>query len=247
MESINHMRLLDWSSEDPAVNLALDEALLESVDGERPRATLRFWESPAPFVVLGTAQVLHDEVLEAHCKEDGMPILRRCTAGGCVLQGPGSLNYTLALPFADFPEVKGIHASYDYILERLCGAFLARGITLAHAGICDLALDGKKVSGNAQRRRREALLHHGSLLYAVDLDALSRYLREPKDRPDYRGGRSHQDFVTTLPLSPEALKEAVRDAFGVADAAEAVSEEEMARARVLADEKYRDRAWTYRR
>ena len=91
------MRLIDLSFDDPAQNLALDEALLDAAEEGRSGDTLRFWESPSTFVVLGTAQVFAIEVHEAACRRDGVPVLRRCSAGGCVLQGPGSLNYSLVL------------------------------------------------------------------------------------------------------------------------------------------------------
>ena len=196
------MRFLDVSLDDPAENLALDELLLGEAEAEDSEGILRFWESPVRFVVIGTSQALSVEVHEAHCRADGVPVLRRCTAGGCVLQGPGSLNFSLALPFSCFPEAQGIHASYSYILERICQVLEARGVPAGLAGICDIAVAGRKVSGNAQRRRSRAILHHGTLLHAVDYPAMARYLREPEDRPEYRGGRVHEDFVAALPLGP---------------------------------------------
>ena len=240
------MRLIHYSSPDPATNLALEEVLLDEVEIGNQPDTLRFWESPVPFVVLGTAQVLAEEVHEAHCEADGVPIMRRCTAGGCVLQGPGSFNYSLFLTYESFPEVASLHASYRFILGRTCDALAALGIEASHQGISDIALGGRKVSGNAQRRRRRALLHHGTLLYRADTTALSRYLREPSDRPDYRGSRTHGDFVTVLPDRPEGLAAAI----GVAWDAQTdgpISPTTFGRATVLASEKYGREAWIRRR
>lgn len=241
------MRLIDTSFDDPAMNLALDELLLDSVEAGEVPDTIRFWESPQTFVVLGTAQVLRDEVQEAHCRSDGVPILRRCSAGGCVLQGPGCLNYTLALSIANFPEVASLHESYRFILGRLVEVFAARGVTLTIEGISDLALGGRKVSGNAQRRRRRAILHHGTLLYRTNVDAMRRYLREPQVRPEYRGARAHDEFTTAIPMPPASLREAVRAAFPADGGADERSHEELERCRVLVREKYGARAWNCRR
>jgi lipoate-protein ligase A len=241
------MRLIDLSLADPAENLALDEALLDSVEAGAAPEALRFWECPAPIVVLGTGQVLAEEVDEAGCAAAGVPVLRRCSAGGCVLQGPGSLNYSLALAFENHADARGLHASYAYILGMLRRAFEQRGVRLRHEGICDLTLDGRKVSGNAQRRRRNAFLHHGTLLHAVDHDLMARCLREPADRPDYRGAATHRDFVGVVPLDPAVLRRVVCDAFGVRGPDEAPTPEERAAAARLAAEKYRDPAWTRRR
>lgn len=242
------MRLLDIHFTDPAENLALDEVLLDEVEAGRADDTLRLWESPVPFVVIGVGQILAREVHEAHCREDGVPVLRRCTAGGCVLQGPGCLNFSLALAFALHPELRELRASYCQILGQLSKAFALHNIAAKHVGICDLAIEGQlKVSGNAQRRRRRAMLHHGTLVYRPDYSGMARYLREPEDRPEYRGAREHRDFVGALALPPDGLRAAVCRAFGAPLAAEAPGQEELAAARRLAEEKYRQDTWTRRR
>lgn len=246
-ESMCAMRWMDITLSTPTENLALDEALLEQVNGGESPDTLRFWESDVPFVVLGTNQVLTTETQEAHCKADGVAITRRCSAGGAVLQGPGSLNYTLVLTYDRLPEVRGLHDSYRYIIGRLAATLATMGLEARHAGISDLAVAGRKVSGTAQRRKRHAMLHHGTLLYRTDTEAMSRYLREPEDRPDYRGARKHGEFVTTLPLTPAALKTMVRTAFGVTGPAGAPSAAELTLTERLNAEKYTQASWTRRR
>jgi len=243
-----NMRVVDLSLQTPEMNLALDEALLDAAEEGHGGATLRFWESPTPFVVLGVGQVLAEEVDAAACAVDGVPVLRRCTAGGCVLQGPGSLNYSLVFVLEETPEVRTLKGSYCHILHALSDAFAARGLAVVHEGVSDLVYGGRKVSGNAQRRRRRAILHHGSLLYAADFAAMARYLREPMDRPEYRGARTHAEFVGVLPLGVDGLKEVVREAFGAAsEGCSPPGDWPLAHAEALAREKYLDREWTYRR
>ncbi len=241
------IRVLDFSLDEPEMNLALDEVILDAVERGRAGSTLRFWESPRPFVVLGTGQALHEEVHEEACVADGLPIMRRCSAGGCVLQGPGSLNYALALTFEDFPRVRSLRDSYVFILGALAGAFARHGVPLRHEGISDLALAGKKVSGNAQRRRRAAILHHGTLLYRADPGAMKRYLAEPRERPGYRGPRAHDAFVTAIPLEPEEIRDCIREAMNAPGPSVDPTPEELAQAHALAEEKYRTEAWIRRR
>ena len=241
------MHILDYSSDSPAENLALEEVLLDEVEQGRRSDTLRFWESPAPFVVLGTAQKLAQETHEDHCQADGVPIMRRCSAGGCVLQGPGSLNFALFLRYDTVPEVASLHASYAYIGGLLCTALGSLGITATRQGVSDIAIDGRKVSGNAQRRRRHAMLHHGTLLYRADMDAMARYLREPVDRPEYREDRDHSAFLTTLSADPPALREALCNNMAPSGIVDVCRPEELAAAQALATEKYTSRTWIYRR
>jgi lipoate---protein ligase len=225
-----------------AENLALDEALLLASELEQAPPVLRIWEWHRPAVILGAAGVLRDDVHEGHCAADGIPILRRASGGGTVVLGPGCLLYTLVLEQASAPELTQIRPSYDYLLERLSTAIGLVG--LAPAGISDLALEGRKVSGNAQQRKRHHLLHHGSLLYAFDTSLAERYLRMPPRQPAYRQARSHTSFLTNLPVSREDLMAAVRGAFGAN-----VETHSWPRATVerLVAEKYGTSAWTYRR
>ncbi|MCF6285022.1 MAG: lipoate--protein ligase family protein [Candidatus Hydrogenedentes bacterium] len=241
------MRIIDHSCKSPGENLALEEVLLDAVEQGHQPDTLRFWESPSPFVVLGTGQVLAQEVHEDHCTEDGVPIMRRCTAGGCVLQGPGSLNYALFLRYENVPEVATLHGSYRHIIGAVCAALGTLGISAAHEGISDIAIAGRKISGNAQRRRRRALLHHGTLLYQADMNAMSRYLREPDDRPEYRATRRHDEFLTVLDATPDALRDALGDALAPKGFQDTCTEEELRATHQLASEKYDRREWIYRR
>ena len=241
------MRLLDQTLESPELNLALDEALLIGLESGQSQETLRFWESPVHFVVVGVGQAVREEVRVDACQGGGVPILRRASAGGCVLQGPGCLNFALALSLESRSEARSLHASYRYILDPVAEALNRRGIPATREGICDLSVDGLKVSGNAQKRRKRAILHHGSLLYAMDLDPISKYIREPAKRPGYRHDRTHDRFVTNLPLSAQALREAVCEAFGVSGPSSAAASRELEAARRLAAEKYTTAQWTWRR
>ena len=83
------MRLLELTLPSPAENLALDEALLLEHDGVAVEC-LRFWESPVHFVALGVSGKMQADVDVDACARDGVPILRRASGGGTVLQGPGS-------------------------------------------------------------------------------------------------------------------------------------------------------------
>ena len=73
------MRLLDLSFDTPAENLAMDEAILDAVESGHSPATLRFWECPVRFVVVGSAQTLNREVHEEQCAADSVPEIGRAS------------------------------------------------------------------------------------------------------------------------------------------------------------------------
>ena len=227
----------------PAANLALDEALLLRAEAGETGELLRLWEQPSYVVVLGAGCRLVDDVDEAACRADGVPILRRSSGGGTVLLGAGCLLYTLILDSERAPELAGIRSSYSYILTRVASV-LPEENDVEPAGISDLAAAGHKFSGNAQQRKRRFLLHHGTLLYAFDLSRVGRYLRPPSRQPEYRAGRDHAAFLRNLETSAEEMERRLRAAWG----AETV-ETEWPREQVhqLVAEKYATEEWLRRR
>ncbi|HIJ65471.1 MAG TPA: lipoate--protein ligase family protein [Candidatus Hydrogenedentes bacterium] len=224
----------------------MDEALLDEVESSAGEDVLRFWESATPFVVLGAAQVLRQEVDEEACLKDGVAIMRRCSGGGCVLQGPGCLNFAAILTYAGRPDLRSFRGSYRLILGRLAKAFEDRGFSVSRAGVSDLALDGGKVSGNAQCRRQKTILHHGTLLYGMGAAGMGKYLREPVKRPVWRRERPHHTFVGRIDADPAVLRAVVCEAFGGGTAAP-LEPRVLDAARKLAIEKYATRKWIYRR
>ena len=203
------LRLLDLTLPLPAENLALDEALLEELDELGGHPVLRFWESDRLFVVLGRSSRLTDEVDLATCERDGISILRRISGGSTVLQGPGCLSYAVVLPLNWHADLADIRSTNRFILERMASAVHEWEPGTSFQGISDLAIDGMKISGNAQRRTRNGLLFHGTILHGMSADLVARYLRHPLRQPDYRSDRPHQTFLRTINVPPQAIKQAI--------------------------------------
>ena len=112
------MKFLDLSFHAPAENLACDEALLDWFEENGGDGVLRFWEPKNYFAVVGYGNRVETEVNVAACDKEGIPILRRCSGGGTVLQGPGCLNYSLILKIEEHGPVVSITAANRFIMER---------------------------------------------------------------------------------------------------------------------------------
>ena len=112
------MRYLDRSFPTPEQNLACDELLLELCDERGEPAVLRVWEPAAPFVVLGYARPSAKDADLAACRAQGIPVLRRISGGGTVLQAPGVLNFTLVLPADADPALRTITGTTRFVLGR---------------------------------------------------------------------------------------------------------------------------------
>lgn len=101
------------------------------------------------------------------------------------------------------PYLAGIQDSYAWILGQLRKAF-ADSIEVRLDGSSDLQADGRKFSGNAQQRKRR-FLHHGTLLYGMDLGMVEQLLPHPPREPEYRLGRRHGEFVKNMDLTRQQL------------------------------------------
>jgi lipoate-protein ligase A len=239
------MMCLDLTLSSPEENLALDEALLDAAENAGAGPVLRFYEPKDYFVVVGYGNRIGTEVNQGFCEANGIPILRRCSGGGTVLQGPGVLNYTLILEAQPGSRCANIPGANQFIMERNCeairSAFALGDVRIE--GCSDLTFGGRKFSGNAQRRRQNFLMFHGSFLLQVDLEMIPRALRMPSKQPKYREGRSHAEFLTNLNVPAGAVKDAMRQVWGATEDGE-VSVEKILPATMV--EKYRSAEWSFK-
>lgn len=238
------MKCCDLTLVSPEENLACDEVLLELCEAGSLDAVLRFWEPCRYFVVVGYANHIAVEVNQDFCQRHDIPILRRCSGGGAVLQGPGCLNYSLVLPIASSPSLAGIAGTNDYVLDqhqRTLQSLLRAPVE--KQGYTDLAIGGLKFSGNAQRRRKDYLLFHGSFLLHADISMIEKALPFPSHQPDYRGNRSHGDFLMNLKVPAQMVKAALVKAW---EAWEPLPELPLDQLAVLAGHKYRQESWNHK-
>lgn len=235
------MKFFEFTYPTPAENLACDEWLLDLCE-DSPAApeTLRFWEPSGPFVVLGYSNRRAVEANLEACRKLDIPVLRRCSGGGTVLQGPGCLNYSLILRIPPSGPLA-------HIVETTCHIMTRHRLALENAigkpveikGDSDLVLNGMKFSGNAQRRRRRSLLFHGTFLLKMDISMMEKVLNAPSRRPVYRADRSHSRFVINLNLPPGRIKDALISTWKAREQFPAPASEDLA---ILA-EKYRSAPW----
>ena len=238
------MKYLDLTFPTPEHNLACDEALLDLCEKGYDREILRFWEPQQYFVVLGYSRKIHSDVNLSACQERNIPILRRASGGGTVLQGPGCLNFSLVLKIENSKPLKNITETNSFILNRHKQALEPIvGRTIDVEGLSDLTCKSLKFSGNAQRRRRHFLLFHGTFLTSFDISFIEQLLPVPSQQPPYRKNRSHTEFLTNLNISAGKIKETLRSLWLANESLEHLPTE---RIDCLVRERYTSRAWNYK-
>lgn len=187
------LRLLPFHEADGASNMAADESLLETA-ADRGLAALRFYAWSEPTVSLGYFQPAE----AANRIPGNLPWVRRSTGGEAIVHHH-ELTYAIAFPDSKewrSPEpwtCRFHHLIRDVLAERgivsravLCGEERRFGDVLCFLNQTpgDLLIEGSKVAGSAQRKRKGAILQHGSILlarseFAPMLPGISDFSREP--------------------------------------------------------------------
>ena len=239
------MKNLEIQPAPPAAQLAADEACLEICEANPGEEYLIFWEPTVPYVVVGYANKVQTEVNVPVCQAQGVPILRRSSGGGTIVQLPGGLNYSLVLRIDETGPTRNISSANQNIMERNRRAIqnLVPQAEISVRGHTDLCKGPLKFAGNAQRRRKNYLLFHGTLLLNCDLARISELLRMPSLQPDYRENRPHDSFVGNLELPAAAVKAALIAEWGAQTQGVPPPQDLIEK---LVREKFGTEAWNYK-
>jgi len=252
------MRFLNYTAASPAEDLALEEALHVELEAGRCENTWRVWQAAAPALILGTGQEAAREANLDATEREGVAVLRRHSGGGAVVIGPGVLNFSAFYLIHELPGSETIRGAMEAALAAVQRWLRAQGVASCLAGLSDLAVvcaDGglKKIGGNSQARKKNSVVVHGTVLADPDWARMSRVLAFPSSVPEYRAGRDHRSFLTSL---KELKQPADFSAFSkglVATLASGMNMQEMprpdelARAATLLEEKYALKSWNLRR
>ncbi len=186
------------NSNDPYYNLALEEYAAKNIKVE---ALFIIWQN-SPVVVIGNNQNTLEEVNMDFLKANDIAVVRRISGGGAVYHDLGNINFT-------FVAAQGKEVGFDFIrfttpiiktLDRI-------GIKAEHNGRNDITIAGRKFSGNAQFRHGNRVMHHGTLLYNVNLENMVGALNVSEEKIISKGVKSVRSRVTNI---KEHLKQDLR-------------------------------------
>jgi lipoyltransferase/lipoate-protein ligase len=174
-------RLLQTGFNTAFSNMAVDRAILvENSEGKVP-PTVRFYGWIPPAISIGYFQSVAEEIDVNACEKLGIDYVRRMTGGGAVFHDK-ELTYSIVIPEAHPAIPKNILKSYGRICNALLQGLAQLGINGTYAPINDILVDGKKISGNAQTRKANTILQHGTILLDVDVDTMFSLLKVPNEK-----------------------------------------------------------------
>ena len=189
---MNIWRLLITPPTSGAWNMALDESILEHIGRGESAPTLRLYAWDPACLSLGHAQPFAD-VDTARLHERGWDVVRRLTGGRAILH-TDEITYSVIAP-NDEPRVTGtVLESYNRLAQALLLAVKKLEVPVeikegrAENGptpnpVCfevpstyEITVNGKKLIGSAQARKKEGVLQHGSLPLTGDLSRICQAL-----------------------------------------------------------------------
>jgi len=253
---IKEWRLIELTINDAYMNMAIDEAILTMIQKGKSPNTIRFYRWNPSAVSIGYFQSLIDEVNVEACKQLNVDIVRRITGGGAVYHDyNGEITYSVIVYKEKLPE--DILESYNVLCNGIVLGLKKLGLNPAFKPINDIIVNGKKISGNAQTRKLNAILQHGTILIDVDVEKMFKVLKVSDEKIKDKMIKSVKERVTSIKNElgkevnfnevAEALKKGFEEALNIKLSLGKLTEEEKALAEKLKVEKYSTKEWLYKR
>ncbi|OXS25903.1 MAG: lipoate--protein ligase [Acetobacterium sp. MES1] len=239
------MKYIDWKETDPQKNLAFEEYVFNQMDKDESYFLL--WQNDNA-VIVGKHQNTIEEINQEYIKENDIKVVRRLSGGGAVYHDLGNLNFTFIVNEAGQEQF-----DFQTFTRPLVEALKTLGVNAEFNSRNDLAIDGKKFSGNSQYAKRGRILHHGTILFNSNLATIQSALKVKQDKIESKGIKSVKSRVTNIvdyldeDYTLEDFKAALLKAMFENDNLEMITllEEEIQAIEQLKTEKYATWDWNY--
>lgn len=173
---------------DPYFNIASEEYLLKNFSDD----IFMLYRNESS-VIVGKHQNAFAEVNTLFVKQHNIPVIRRLSGGGAVFHDMGNVNFTFITNGRE-----GSLVDFKKFLAPILTALKAMGVPAEANKRNDLIIEERKVSGNAEHVFKNRTLHHGTLLYASELDRLKGCLKVVPEQFSDRAVRSVRSQVTNI-------------------------------------------------
>ena len=184
------MWYIEGSETNPAFNLALEQYAFDVLSLEKDIFML--WQN-SDTVIVGLHQNTAQEINKGFIDKENIPVIRRLSGGGAVFHDKGNLNFTFITREPDESTI-----DFASSCKPIADALNSMGIPVEFRGRNDMTVEGKKFSGNARYYRDGRLMHHGTILFDVNLDNLAKSLHVADDKLISKGVKSVRSRVTNL-------------------------------------------------
>lgn len=238
------MIYINSNSTNPYFNFALEEYLLTQKDFDDDEIFL-FWRTN-PTIMVGRYQNTYSEINEKYVKENNINLVRRNSGGGTIYTDMGAWQFT----FIDknYKE-KGI--SFDKFTGPIVKALQKQDVDAHFNSRNDLLIGNRKFSGNAQYRKDNAILHHGSILFNTDIQAMVESINVAEDKIIAKGIKSVRERVINISevmkdnITSENFRDIMLDSLLNNSTTYTLTEEDIKSITKIQKEKFESWDWNY--
>jgi len=154
------------------------------------------WRPDKRYIILGASNRAEEALFMDNVMQDAITVMKRPSGGQTVMLTPNNLIIAAVFSGQRIMKPKEV---FILLNKLIISSIEEAGITdLSQRGISDIAIAGKKILGSAIYRNKDKLLYHAVLNLGEPARTFERYLKHPSREPDYRNGRNHAEFVTSL-------------------------------------------------
>ena len=228
-------RLIRSQPSSAVYNMALDENIFARfLDDRVPVFRVYRWRTPSFTYGVGIDPAR--SLLMDACASDGVEVVKRMTGGG-VLFHHDEITYSFVCVKDDIGEPQEILVSYRAICAFLIRFYASLGLVASFACnekdfkersaahyLCsaahekyDIVINGRKIGGNAQKRRKQAIFQHGSVPCRIEWNVMRSYCRQfPRELSAQATSLSEElAVVPDKKVLEQKLIEAFSEVFGV--------------------------------
>lgn len=184
------MIYLEAKGNDPAYNTALE--LFAFNELAKKDNVFMLWINQ-PCIVVGKNQNTREEIDQHYCDENDIKIVRRISGGGAVYHDYNNLNYTIISNEDDEADF-----NFKSLSQPVIDTLAEMGVKAEFTGRNDLQIGNQKFCGNAQYIKGKRIMHHGCIMFDVDLSVLTKALTVSKDKYESKGKKSVRARVTNI-------------------------------------------------
>ncbi len=234
------LRLIDSGLCHPLYSVALEEAILESCSKGLMPPTLHLYVRDRPTVSLGYFEKLEAAVDQQALLDERVFLVRRMSGGSTIFTDQGQLIFSLTVDQGAIPKPED---AYALTCGVIVNALRSLGVQAEHKPPNDIIVNGRKISGSAQTRKKGMLMVHGTLLVDTDLDRMMRVLRprpngHSRTRDQMTCLRDELGSAPDMNLVKDALVQAFSEELEQRAVCIPVNEREKGRVKALIEEKY---------
>ncbi len=153
------------------------------------------WNPDKLYIVLGRSDDFESAVVKEQADENNATVVKRPSGGHSVILSEKTIVVSLLFKTNELNTKEIFKKSNAFIIDALTKLGVDN---ITEKGISDICIGNKKILGSSIYKKSDKVFYHAVINHSEDVNLIQNLLKHPKKEPDYRAGRNHKDFVTSI-------------------------------------------------